>query len=110
VLPQAIASMLRALRPGGRLLFAENLIGSPMHKYLCSKFISWGNTWRYLTIDEMRDLLRNFSDVKFSTTGVLGTFGRSESQRRALAAVDRAALNTLVPRSWHYIIYGVATK
>ncbi len=107
---RAIKAMHRALKPGGKLLFAENLRGSSVHNFLRSKFVRWGNRWRYLTIDEMRDFLRDFSDVKFSTTGVLGTLGRSESQRRVLAAVDNAGLNAIVPASWHYIIFGVATK
>jgi SAM-dependent methyltransferase len=107
---KAVQAMHRALRPGGRLLFAENLIGSSMHKFFRSKFIRWGNSWRYVTIDEMRDFLRDFRDVKYSTTGVLGTLGRSEGQRRMLSAVDRAALNALAPPAWRYIMYGVATK
>ncbi len=107
---RAIGSMHRALRPDGRLLFAENLVGSRMHQFLRSRFVEWGTNWRYVTIDEMRAFLREFSDVKSSTAGVLGTFGRSEAQRRMLAAIDRAGLNALVPPSWRYIVYGVATK
>jgi len=107
---QAIASMYRALRPGGRLLFAENLSGSRLHKFFRSNFVQWGNAWRYVTIDEMLEFLRDFSDVTYSTTGVLGTFGRSEKQRRLLAGIDRAALNALTRPAWRYIIYGVATK
>lgn len=107
---QAVRSMYRALRPGGRLLFAENLAGSGMHKYFRSKFVQWGNRWRYVTIDEMLDFLRDFSDVQWSTTGVLATFGRSEKQRRMLSALDHAGLNALAPPAWRYIMYGVATK
>ncbi len=107
---QAINAMYRALRPGGRLLFAENLVGSGMHKYFRAKFTEWGSRWRYVTIAEMLAFLRDFSDVKWSTAGVLGTFGRSEKQRQLLAAIDHAGLNTLTPPAWRYIIYGVATK
>jgi SAM-dependent methyltransferase len=107
---EAVRSMHRALRPGGRLLFAENLAGSSLHKFFRSTFVKWGNAWRYVTIGEMLEFLGGFSDVKFSTAGVLATFGRSETQRRMLATVDRAALNTLAPPAWRYIMYGVATK
>ena len=106
----AIGSMHRALRPGGRLLFAENLVGSPMHQYLRSRFAETGGHWRYVTIEEMRDFLRNFCDIKCSTGGVLGTLGRSELQRRMLAAIDRTICNAVVPPAWRYIFYGVATK
>ncbi len=107
---RAVQSMYRALKPGGRLFFAENLKGSRIHRLLRSAFVTWGKTARYVTIEEMLGFLTDFSDVKFSTTGMLGAFGRSESQRRFLAALDRAALNAIVPPSWHYIIYGVARK
>lgn len=106
----AVASMYRALRPGGRLLFAENLAGSGLHKALRSAFVAWGGAWRYVTREEMLDFLGDFSSVSSATTGVLGTFGRSEKQRQMLATIDRAALNKLTPPSWRYIMYGVATK
>lgn len=103
----AIASMYRALRPGGHLLFAENLAASPLHALLRRSYIRWGSQWRYVTIDEMRSFLEPFTRVRFDTAGFFGTFGRSETQRRALALLDRVAM---VPPSWRYIIYGVATK
>lgn len=106
----AIASMYRALKTGGRLLFAENLAGSPMHRALRSRFVRWGGSWRYVTIDEMRAFLRDFREVRFATTGFLAAFGRTETQRQMLAGIDRLALNDIVPPSWRYVIYGVATK
>ena len=106
----AIRSMHRALRPGGRLLFAENLTGSPMHVWLRGRYVEWGTRWRYVSIDEMRAFLRPFSRLQYGTTGFLGALGRSEVQRRAFSLVDRLLLNGLVPPSWRYIIYGIATK
>jgi SAM-dependent methyltransferase len=103
----AVASMYRALRPGGHLLFAENLTASPLHAILRRSYIRWGTQWRYVTIDEMREFLAPFARVRFATAGFFGTFGRSEGQRRALALLDRVPV---VPPSWRYIIYGVATK
>lgn len=107
---KAILAMHRALKPGGRLLFAENLAGSAVHRLLRRRFVRWGLGWRYVTIDEMRDFLQPFARVAFDTTGVLATFGRSETQRQLLAALDRAALSAAVPPDWRYIMYGVATK
>ncbi|HUN28767.1 MAG TPA: class I SAM-dependent methyltransferase [Alphaproteobacteria bacterium] len=106
----AVRAMHRALRPGGRLLFAENLTGSPLHAWLRRRFIEWGGRWRYVTIEEMQAFLEPFSRVRYGATGFLGTFGRSEKQRRALSIFDRLFLNATVPPSWRYIIYGVATK
>jgi SAM-dependent methyltransferase len=106
----AVASMHRALRPGGRLLFAENLRASPLHRSLRDRYIAWGSSWRYITIEEMRSFLEPFSNVSLDTAGFFGTFGRSEAQRRTLSLLDRVAANALVPPSWRYIVYGVATK
>ena len=106
----AIRSMHQALKPGGFLLFAENLTGSAFHRYLRGRYIRWGNRWRYVTVEEMRDFLSVFRDVQFGTTGFFGALGRSEPQRKLLATLDRFAANALVPPSWRYVIYGVARK
>jgi SAM-dependent methyltransferase len=107
---KAVASIHRALKPGGKLLFAENLAGSPLHLFLRRRFVRWGDRWRYPTLDEMRSFLAPFRSVSYGTTGFLGTFGRSEQQRALLAAMDDVALNRVVPEEWRYIVYGVATK
>jgi len=107
---QTIASIYRALKPGGYLLFAENLRGSAMHRQLRKTFQPWGNSWRYLTQDELKSLLESFSKVKMSTTGLFGTLGRSESQRRFLGAIDQTFTAKFCPKSWHYIAMGYARK
>lgn len=106
----AVASIYRALRPGGRLLFAENLTASPLHRLLRRRYIAWGSRWRYITVEEMQAFLEPFARVRLDTAGFFGTFGRSEEQRRALAVLDRVAVTALVPPTWRYIVYGVATK
>lgn len=100
----------KALKPGGKLLFAENLIASSFHQKLRKKFVNWGNSWRYLSIPEMHELMQDFSSVDLKTTGILGTFGRNEKQRNILSAVDGAVLNKISPDSWKYIAYGIAVK
>ncbi len=106
----AIASMYNALKPGGKLLFAENLTGSSLHRFFRRRYVRWGTRWRYVTVEEMRAFLQPFHAVSFETTGFFGSFGRSESQRRLLAAIDRAGVNAMVPPSWRYLIFGVAEK
>lgn len=106
----AVASMYRALRPGGRLLFAENLRASPLHRSLRRRFTAWGSRWRYITIDEMREFLEPFASVRIASAGFFATFGRSEPQRTALSVLDRVAFSAIVPPAWRYIVYGVATK
>jgi len=107
---RAIQQMHKALKPGGQLLFAENLIASPLHHYFRKKFVRWGSEWRYITIDEIKKYCSGFSSFSYGTAGFLGGFGRTESQRNALAFLDKYLLDKLVPDSWKYIVYGVATK
>lgn len=102
--------MHKALKPNGKLLFAENLIASPLHQRLRKRFIKWGDSWRYVSITEMNDFLKIFSSYKVEATGFLGALGRSESQRQMLAKADKAILNSVVPNNWKYISYGIAVK
>jgi|SRR5690554_520209 len=100
----------KALKPGGKLLFAENLIASKFHQQLRKKFVRWGSEWRYVSLEEMTEFLREFSSFEIKTTGVAATFGRSESQRNALSKFDKLILNNIAPAKWKYISYGIAEK
>lgn len=106
----AFQEIYKALKPGGKLLFAENLIASPLHRWFRKKFVKWGAEWRYVTYAEMNKLLENYSDKQIHTTGVLGVFGRTNRQRKFLAWLDKKILNKILPNRWHYIVYGIATK
>jgi len=48
------------LKPGGWLLFAENLKGSMLHRLLRKTFVRWANYWRYLVYRKDLDLFRDF--------------------------------------------------
>ena len=100
----------KALKPGGKLLFAENLIASPLHQRLRKKFVNWGSTWRYVSIKEIKECLKDFSSYDIQSTGILGTLGRNESQRNFLSNIDSIILNKICPSNWKYIAYGIATK
>ncbi len=106
---QAIAEIHRVLRPGGTLLFAENLVGSRVHRWLRSRFIPWDAGWRYLALRLDRDLFDDFEAIEFQTWGVLGLFGRNEVQRDLLARVDER-LTQRVPNDWRYILFGACTR
>lgn len=107
---KAIREMHKALKPGGELFFAENLMASPAHQFFRRRFVKWGQLWRYVTVAEMREFLRPFSSLHTRTLGFAGTFGRSESQRNALGLVDQILLDRLTPERWRYILLGVARK
>ena len=107
----AMDGILRALKPGGRLLFAENLRGTVLHRL--ARAIAYkvrGTSWRYVTLKELRPHLAKYSQHDIRTTGFLGMFGLSEPGRDALAAVDDAVFNRIVPGSWQYVSYGTAIK
>jgi SAM-dependent methyltransferase len=106
---RAILEMHRALRPGGELLFAENLIASPVHQFLRRRFVGW-SSWRYVSVDEMRAVLAPFAHVAYCTVGFAGVFGRTGRQRHMLGSLDRAWLDGVVPERWRYVIAGIARK
>ena len=106
---KAISEMHRVLKPGGMLLFAENLSGTRLHTMLRHRFTRWQGYWRYLHWPADRDLFEAFADVRTGTTGFLANLGRTENQRDLLARLD-AVLCNLVPSPWHCILYGVCTK
>lgn len=112
---QAVREMYRVLKPstadkpGGVLLFAENLQGTPLHRWLRKRFVPWDHYWRYLDQGADRDLFAPFTRLDDATTGLLANLGRSERQRDLLARVDSAIL-PLVPRSMRTIWYGAAIK
>ncbi|WP_139342430.1 MULTISPECIES: bifunctional 2-polyprenyl-6-hydroxyphenol methylase/3-demethylubiquinol 3-O-methyltransferase UbiG [Protofrankia] len=107
---KAIANMYRALKPGGELWFAENAAGTRIHGFFRTHF-GWGRKGcGYLSATEAVGLLSAFGTVDYTTLGILGGFGRSERQRRALGAVDRALCERVTPQNWRYIITGVARR
>ena len=107
----AMRGVHRALKPGGTLIFAENLRGTVLHRL--ARAIAYkvrGTSWRYVTVKELVPHLAEYSSHDIRTTGFLSMFGLREDQRNALAAADDAVFNRLVPVPWHYVGYGTATK
>lgn len=107
---KAFNAIYKALKPGGKLLFAENLSASSLHHFLRKRFVKWGNNWRYVSYEEMNEMLQPFSSYEINTTGVLATFGRNEKQRSLLYSIDNLLLNNILPENWKYISYGIAVK
>jgi len=106
----AVSEMHRVLRPGGEVWFAENLVASPLHRWLRLCFVPWSSSWRYLTAAELRSLFSQFADFEMITVGFFGAFGRTEQQRRLLSYLDRAIPRFLIPSGWRYIGIGIARK
>ncbi len=106
---RAVAEIHRVLRPGGALLFAENLRGTSVHGWLRRRHVRWASGWRYLTYPDDLALFGAFGRVDTRTTGLLATLGRTEAQRDALAKLD-ALVCAWVPPRWHYVLYGSCIK
>lgn len=104
----AIQNMYRALKPGGYLIFAENLTATSFHQFLRKKFNRW-NTWRYVTPEETLAFCSDFSEVCWRCFGFLGALGRNETQRRFLGYIDWL-LDRFLPASAKYCISVVARK
>ncbi len=104
-----IDEIYKSLKPNGKLLFAENLEASKLHKFLRKKFIKWGSRWNYLKYDEIESIFSSFDIVDYKTVGFLGAFGRTEKQRQFLGKID-SIFDKFIPEHNRYIVYGVAEK
>lgn len=105
----ALREMYRVLRPGGVLLFAENLAGSPLHAFFRRRFVRWATYWRYLRWPDDGDLFEPFEQLQVGTTGFLAPLGRSEAQRDLLARLD-PPLTKLLPARWRTVVFGALRK
>ncbi len=99
----------KALKPGGVLLFAENLEASIVHKFFRKKYVKWGGNWNYLKLDELDEMFLSYSKVEYITTGFCGAFGRNEFQRSILSRLD-GIFERFIPEKKRYIVIGAAIK
>ena len=106
---KAIRSIYQSLKPGGKLLFAENLTATKVHSFARKKFVNWGAHVRYVQLEEMLEFLKDFKSVSYKTYGFFGAFGKTEKQRILFGKLDKL-LNGVIPLHWNYIIIGTATK
>lgn len=97
----------KSLKPGGRLLFAENLDASVFHKVLRHWFGT--KNWSYLRLEDVETIFSSFNKVTYTTVGFFGCLGTNERQRILLGKLDRL-VDRLIPRASRYIIIGVAIK
>ncbi|MCO5272952.1 MAG: class I SAM-dependent methyltransferase [Cyclobacteriaceae bacterium] len=107
---KVIDEVFKALKPGGKLLFAENLEASAIHRFFRKRLTRWGKYWNYLTIDEVPMMFKKYENVSFESVGFLGAFGRNEWQRSILGHLDTVIFDKFLSRKMRYVVFGVATK
>jgi SAM-dependent methyltransferase len=109
LIQETISQILKALKPGGKLLFAENLSGSRIHQFIRKKMVDW-SYWNYLQVNEAEQLFKEYSHFEYQTAGFLGLFGRNELQRNVLGKIDTLLFEKILSDNMKYILLGVATK
>ncbi len=102
-------SIYRALNEKGRLCFCENLTASLLHQFARKKFTDWGGRWRYVTIDEIKELTSPFSSMEFQTMGFWGVFGRTKKLSGMLGMLD-GFVDRYVKEKNRYIVSCVCCK
>ncbi|MEJ6981359.1 class I SAM-dependent methyltransferase [Pedobacter sp. P351] len=104
---KTLDEIYKALKPGGILLFAENLQGSFLHTALRKKFGT--KNWNYLRLNEIDKIFSEYRSIEYTTVGFLGCLGRTENQRTVLGKID-TVLDKLLPGKYKYIAIGIAVK
>jgi SAM-dependent methyltransferase len=107
---KCLGEIHKCLKPGGQLLFAENLTGTAMHSFFRHRFAKWSKSWNYLRYDMLDSLLADFSNYTIQTTGFLGLLGGNERMREILGSLDKHILNRLIPKKGRYIVFCMAKK
>lgn len=89
----------KALKPGGLLVFSENLKSTKIHQLLRkSNFYSWV----YQDRDSIHALFSNMKIIDEKFFGFLGCFCRNEKIRPILSKIDKL-ISPIIPASWKYI-------
>ncbi len=105
----AVKEMYRVLKPGGILLFAENAKASFVHNVFRKIFRKWASYWRYITKDEMSDLLKDFSKKEIKTAGFISAFITNTKIKKIVLPIDNL-LDKIIPEKSRCVIYGYAVK
>ncbi len=105
----ASKEIYRILKPGGYLLFAENMKASCLHTLARRWFVPWGANWHYLTLQEMGAFVAPFALHKINYFGFFSAFIKIKKLKKAAYLID-SIKNIFLPNRFKYISYGWAKK
>lgn len=105
----AIKEIHRVLKPGGILLFAENAKASYFHRAFRKVFRRWSEYWRYISVNEMQNMLSIFNEKKIFTAGFFSVFASNNSFKKILFKADNI-LEKFISKNSLYVVYGYAIK
>ncbi|MEA3478961.1 MAG: class I SAM-dependent methyltransferase [Bacteroidota bacterium] len=107
---KCIAEIHKCLKNEGKLLFAENLSGTRMHRFFRNSFVKWSKSWNYLEYNKIGSLLKEYDHFYIRTAGYTGLLGSNEAFRSVLGTIDRHIFNKIIAKENRYIVFGVAEK
>ncbi len=97
----------KSLKTGGQCLFIENMKGTILHQIYRNRYGSGKNKWNYPSLNNFKDLSKNFGHTQFCSFGLLGS-------TRKLGKIFRKnfdiKFDQVFPSSWHYIYAGIYQK
>lgn len=105
----ALNEIFRILKPGGVLLFAENMEASLFHMFLRKKFNRWSTYWRYPKLSDMQLFLKEYQVFEIGTTGFFATMVSAGILCTITSYLDML-IEKVVPAKQRYIVYGAAIK
>ena len=106
---KAVNEMHRVLKPGGILLFAENSKATYLHRIFRKVFRKWASYWRYVTFNELSDMLSLFQHKEVKTAGFISAFFPNKNLKKIIFPLDNF-LERIISQKSRYVIYGYAVK
>lgn len=99
----------RVLKPGGVLLFAENLKSSALHMYLRRKFVIWSAYWYYPELKDIYIYTKEYNHTEINTTGFFANLISNHFFRVIFSYLD-FLFEKVLPKKLRYIVYGALIK
>jgi ubiquinone/menaquinone biosynthesis C-methylase UbiE len=105
----AMHEIYRVLKPGGVLLFAENIRSTILHMTARKLFAHYGKTWRYMHLRELLHLMNVYKKTRINTAGLSSILLPEKLKGIGSRIDDFLDQNNLMP-GIKYIAFGYGVK